>query len=58
VSARAAFLEELITRARMELAAGQTQEARARAWAALNWLVRQRTPERVEQMELERGLRT
>lgn len=49
-------LEALILAARLELAAAESPGPRAEAWAALKWLVKHRRPDRVTQMERERGL--
>jgi hypothetical protein len=50
-------LETRIDDAAFLLACAATPAARRDAWAQLKSLVGQRTPERVEQMEIERGLR-
>lgn len=49
-------LETLITTARLEMAAAESPGPRAEAWGALKWLVKHRRPDRVTQMERERGL--
>jgi hypothetical protein len=49
-------LESLITQARLEMAAATSTGNRAEAWNVLKWLVRHRRPDRVAQMERERGL--
>lgn len=50
-------LEEQIDRSVHELHTAQTKEAQHIAWERLKKLHAMRTPERVEEMERERGLR-
>ena len=50
-------LERSIQIASLEAYAAQTPEERRTAWERLKRLIAQRSPERVREMEIEKGLR-
>lgn len=50
-------LEDRIYHAALLLHTAPTPDERRTAWETLKHLVEQRTPQRVEEMEIERGLR-
>lgn len=54
---RDARLERSIQIASLEAYAAQTAEERRTAWERLKRLIAQRSPERVREMEIKKGLR-
>lgn len=50
-------LERLISDARRRMVSADTREDRLQAYEDMRWLIAQRSPEQVERMERERGLR-
>lgn len=54
---RDARLERSIQIASLEAYASQSPEERRTAWERLKRLIAQRSPERVREMEIEKGLR-
>jgi len=50
-------LERLIAEARQRMVSADAREDRIEAYEEMRWLISQRTPEQVERMERERGLR-
>jgi len=54
---RDARLERSIQIASLEAYASQSPEERRTAWERLKLLIAQRSPERVREMEIEKGLR-